>query len=196
MRIRTIALPLAALLVAAIGVASGCSKKNVSVDSLGNTVGEVVRYDGTLSLRGSHPYPQLVLETKDGAVIHIQSKTLQAELKSLQGMHVSLEGEVLTPMEKTYAPVMDALRYDMLRLPTGELPLVGTVMVIDGDCILTERTGRRYWMRGDLVPILREYEGERVWVVGTKGAAPNPPQNTTPYWVTGYGVLGQPAAGM
>jgi hypothetical protein len=35
-----------------------------------------------------------------------------------------------------------------------------------------------------------------MWVVGSKGAAPDAPRGTEPYWVTGYGVLGQPASGM
>lgn len=182
--------------IAATLVAGGCAKKTVRVDSLGHTVGEFARHQGKLSLRGSHPYPQLVLETDEGVAIQIESKGLKGELKSLAGMRVEIEGDAMAEIRETRTPVVNVLRYKMLRLPSGELPIVGTVMIIDGECLLTDRDGRRYWIRGDLASVIREYRGSRLWVVGSKGAAPNPPRGTTPYWVTGYGVIGEPAAGM
>lgn len=179
-----------------LAVALACSKHYTDVDVLGNSVGENVAYEGTLSMRGSYPRVVVVLETDSSGVIEIDSKTVQEDLKSLQGMRVAVEGEALAPVPESGTPRVDVARYHLLRLPTGEQPLIGTMLVLDGECILATTEGRRFWIRGDLVGILREYEGERVWVVGTKGAAPNAPPNTQPYWVTGYGVLGQPAAGM
>jgi hypothetical protein len=184
-----------ALILPLVGCGGG---KSVKGDSFGNVVGANVRFEGTLVMRGSQPFPQLVLEMSDGRVVRIESETLLPELKSLTSMRVSLEGEVLPEAKKPKMPVVNALRYRLVRLPSGEQPLLGTLTIIGNDCILTARDGRRYWMRGDLVPVLREYRGERLWVVGSKGAAGQDkvPDNTTPYWVTGYGVLGQPAAGM
>jgi hypothetical protein len=198
-RARAIVLPGAAVLFVLMASASGCGSKTKRMNA--ETVGEPVRYEGTLGLRGSHPFPQLVLELADGRLVQIESETIQDELKSLTSMRVSVEGEVvgMTKGQKRQPsmPIVDASRYSLLRMPTGEMPLLGTVMLIDGECILTERDGgRRFWIRGDLTGVIREYQGETLWVIGSQGAAPNAPRGTTPYWVTGYGVLGQPPAGM
>jgi hypothetical protein len=184
-------------LVLGLALLAGCGRPTPKVDALGNTVGEVVAYEGMLSMRGSHPNTRLMLEMEDGNLVQVESRTIQKELKSLQGMRIEIEGEVRTPRDKARTAIVDASRYRLLRLPTGELPLVGTIIVLDtGECLLGSTSGKRYWIRGDLVSILREYQGERVWVVGTTGAAPGAPEGTEPYWVTGYGVLGQPASGM
>jgi hypothetical protein len=189
----------AAVISAAVVGAMGCGGKSKKTSA--EVVGEPVIYEGILSLRGSHPFPQLVLELGDGRYVQIESDTVQEALKSLTSMRVAVEGEVIGMTKKTKhqpaMPIVDASRFTLLRLPSGELPILGAVAVVDGECILTARDGgRRYWIRGDLTSVIREYNGETVWVIGSQGAAPNAPAGTTPYWVTGYGVLGQPPAGM
>lgn len=186
----------AMITVTTLALTGSCSNPTVKVDSLGNAVGEFVRYEGTLSLRGSHPFPQLVLETAEGVLIQIESEGLKGELKSLAGMRVEIEGEAMPEIRETRMPVVNAARYKMLRLPSGEIPIVGTVVIVESECFVTGRDGHRYWVRGDLTSVIREYRGTRLWIVGSKGAAPNPPPGATPYWVTGYGVIGEPAAGM
>jgi len=174
---------------AALSIGGGCHEKQaLKTDSLASAaVGEVVRFEGALSLRGSQPFPLLVLELDDGSAIRIESKTLQGELESLSGMNVAVEGDVMPPIDKM--PVVNATRYEMLRLPSGELPLVGEVSIAGDHCILTERDGTAHWIRGTLTPVIREYAGARIWVVGTVGE--EAAGHAKSYWVTGYGVLSE-----
>jgi hypothetical protein len=182
------------LAAASLGAAGGCGgKKAAKVNPLEKAaVGEVVHFEGTLSLRGNQPVPILMLELDDDSVIRIESKTLQGELKNLTGMPVAVEGEVMAPIDKI--PVINVTRYEMMRLSSGELPMVGVVSIVGDNCILTEPDGKRHWIRGSLIPILREYAGARVWVVGSAGheGLTVEPKGAMSYWVTGYGILSEP----
>jgi hypothetical protein len=190
----TIALAVIVAAAVTLGAAPGCGGgKAARVNPLEKAaVGEVVHFEGTLSLRGSQPVPILVLELDDDAVVRVASKTLQGELESLSGMPVAIEGDVMPPMDKT--PVVNVTRYEMLRLPSGELPVVGVITNVGDNLILTERDGKRHWIRGSLVSILREYGGARIWVVGSAGheGLTVEPKGAMSYWVTGYGILSQP----
>jgi hypothetical protein len=179
------------LLAAALGAGGGCKERqSLKVDALKSAaVGELVRFEGTLALRGSQPFPMLVLELDDESTVRIESKTIQRELESLASMNVSVEGDVMPPIDKM--PVINVTRYDMLRLSSGELPVVGVVSIVGDNTILTERNGTTHWIRGTLLPIIRDYSGARIWVIGALGdeTAPGEPRGAKSYWVTGYGVL-------
>jgi hypothetical protein len=156
-------------------------------------VGEPVQVEGVLSMRGSTPHTTLVLEIGKDEVVMIHSKTIQAELNSLSGMRVAIEGESLPSIDGE-TPLINALRYRLLRLPSGELPVVGVVSVVGERCLLEATDGRRYWIRGDFTGLISDFDGAKIWVIGALGdpAVPDKPKGTVPYWVTGYGVLATP----
>lgn len=153
-------------------------------------VGERITVEGILSLRGSTPFTTLVLETEAGDIVNIESRTIQSELKSLVGMRCAVTGDVLEPM-RGGAPRIDATSYDILRLPSGELPVIGVLSIVEGQCVLETRAGARYWMRGDLMDVIRDHAGARMWIVGQQHDEKAPPAipYATAYWVTGFGVL-------
>ena len=173
----------------------GCGGKKTQKETSAETavVGELVRVEGTLSIRGSTPHTTLVLETGDDEVVLIESKTIQEELKSLSGMRVAVEGESMPSIDGE-TPIINALRYRMLRLPSGELPVVGMLRVVGERCILDGADGKRYWIRGDFAGVIKDFDGSKIWVIGALGdaALPDRPEGTIPYWVTGYGVLSTP----
>lgn len=177
---------------------AGCGSDKVRKDqkkvSLATAVvGEPVRVEGVLSQRGGTPHTILILETDEGGPVMIESKTIKKELASLSGMSVAIEGEAMPSIDGEI-PLVNALRYRMLRLSTGELPVVGIVGVVDTLCFLTTTEGKRYWIRGDFTGVISEFDGAKIWVIGSFGdpALPDVPEGATPYWVTGYGLLSTP----
>jgi len=176
--------------VATVGCGGKNSRNAASVDKA--KAGDLVTVEGMLSLRGNQPHPLIMLERNDGGVVVIQSSELQDELKVLSGMRVEIEGKVLPSIEDE-TPVVDVLRYRMLALPSGEVPIVGTLRLLDGACVLEATDGKRYWVRGDFTDIIMDFDGAKVWVVGSAGdlALPDKPDGTVPLWVTGYGVLSE-----
>jgi len=191
----TVRLTVVALALTATVAAGGCggnkTKKEAGLGEAG--VGDLVSVAGTLSLRGSTPHTILMLELADGAVVVVQSSKLQDELRMLSGMKVSIEGKVL-PSIDSESPLVEAQSYELLALPSGEVPLVGTVVLRDGQCVLETADDKLYWIRGDFAEVLKGYEGAKVWVVGTVGdaALPEKPEGSVPMRVTGYGVLSSP----
>ena len=171
---------------------SGCGGKKTQKEMPAGAaaVGELVQAEGTLSVRGSTPHTTLVLEVNDEEVIIVESKTIQEELKSLSGMRVAVEGESMPSIDGE-TPLINVLRYRLLRLPSGELPVVGVLSVVDDKCILESPDGKRYWIRGDFTGVISDFDGAKIWIIGTLGdaALPDKPEGTVPYWVTGYGVL-------
>lgn len=185
------------VLMLALGIAGCAGSKAHRETSAGDAaeaavVGELVRVEGVLSLRGSAPHTMLVLEIDEDDVVLIESKTIQAELKSLTGMKVAVEGESMPAIDgKT--PLINAVRYSMLRLSSGELPVVGTLSVKNDKCILEGGDGTRYWIRGDFVGVIKDFDGAKIWIIGALGdlSLPEKPEGTIPYWVTGYGVISE-----
>jgi len=180
---------LMAVLAAALTVA-GCGPK-VQVEELdGKITGDLVHVEGELQLRGNMPNPELILVTAgQGQQVRITSDELRDELRSLAGMPIAIEGELKRKSDDL--PRVEAKRYELMRLSTGEQPLVGMLAVQGEDCLLSANDGKRYWIRGDLVGVIRDYNGAKIWIVGSKGDAADAsqPRGTIAYWVTGYGVL-------
>jgi len=190
--VRPVAIALAVMAaVASAGCGGNKTKKATSLGDAG--VGDLITVAGTLSLRGSTPHTILMLEMSDGGVVVIQSNELQEELRTLAGMNLSIEGKVL-PSIDSESPLVDAQSYELLALPSGEVPLVGMVLLRDGQCVLETADEKLYWIRGDFADVLKGYEGAKVWVVGTVGdaALPEKPEGSVPMRVTGYGVLSSP----
>jgi len=179
-----------ALVLATIGCGG---KQSQRVSSLGDAgAGDRVSFAGTLSLRGNMPHPVIMLELENGGLVVIQSSEFQDELESLAGMRVKIEGEVLrSPDDEPTA--VKAHRYQMLPLPSGEVPIVGVLNFQEDHCLLEAADGKRYWLRGDFVTLLADFVGAKVWVVGKVGEAALSEKHaeTAPLWVTGYGVLSE-----
>ncbi len=174
---------------------AGCGgEKAKKTSSLGDAeAGEVVTVAGTLSLRGGTPHTFVMLEMDDGGVVVIQAGELHNELRALAGMRVSVDGKVMPSIDDE-SPLIDATRYELLALPSGEVPLVGKLSLRGGQCVLETADGKLYWVRGDFAAVLKGYDGSTVWVVGNVGdaALPEKPEGSVPIQVTGYGVLTQP----
>lgn len=173
----------------------GCGgKKSSGAANFGDAeLGEVVTVKGTLSLRGGTPHTFVMLETDEGGVVVIQPGELQMELRTLAGMRVSVDGRVMPSIDGE-SPLIDATRYELLALPSGEVPLVGKLSLRGEQCVLETADGKLYWVRGDFATVLKGYAGAAVWVVGTVGdvALPEKPEGSVPIQVIGYGVLTQP----
>ncbi len=155
-------------------------------------VGDRVTVAGTLSLRGNMPHPVVLLELENGGFAVIQSSEFQGELEALSGMKVKIEGEVL-PSPDDEPTAVKARSYQILPLPSGEVPIVGVLNFQEDRFLLEAADGKRYWLRGDFVTLLADFVGAKVWVVGKVGevALPEKPADAEPLWVTGYGVLSE-----
>jgi len=175
--------------VALVLVGCGTQAPIESLDA--RAVGDNVLIEGTLTLRGSMPHPDMYLAMDDGVEVIIESKELRDELRNLGGLPVAIEGKMKSMRDDV--PRVEAIRYEILRLPTGEIPLIG-ILYVEADALLLDATnGKKYWVRGDLVGVIGDYVGARVWVTGSLGDAggTRQPPNTIAYWVTGYGVLNE-----
>jgi hypothetical protein len=193
-RYKAIRMAVAALALTAVVATVGCAgnKTKKAAGLSVSDVGELVTVAGTLSLRGSTPHTILMIELADGGIVVIQSSTIQEELRTLAGLTVSIEGKLL-PWIDGESPLVDAQKYQLMALPSGEVPLVGTVRLQDGQCVLETADKKLFWIRGDFTDLIKEYEGAKVWVVGTVGdaALPDKPEGSVPMRVTGYGVLSE-----
>jgi hypothetical protein len=177
------------LLVLAAG--PGCGVRHVeSLD--GVDVGMRVRIEGTLSLRGSTPITTPVLETEQGEAIPLDAKdpSILAQLRGLSDMQVAVEGDVL-PLVDHNLPRLSAMKYEMLPMSDGKVPIVGIVSREDGQCVVTTDAGKRYWIHGDRADAIAGHAGSRVWVVGDifDTDANTRPRKSTPLTVTGHGVV-------
>ena len=172
-----------ALIIVALAVA-GC----------GNKPGKPLTIiDGTLALRGSMPNPDLVLEADEGPDVLLEADDFATEMRMLRGMRVSIQGDAESKLKNDMI-VLKVKRYTLLRLPSGEMPVMGWLEVDGVNLILHGGDGKKYWIRGDLEGVIRDFKDAKIWVVGTLGelgAGSGAPPNTIPYWVTGYGVLQQ-----
>jgi hypothetical protein len=123
--------------------AAGCGGKNAKkAASLGEAdVGEVVTVEGTLSLRGGTPHTFVMLEMDGGDVVVIQPSELQKELRTLAGMRVSIDGKVMPSIDDE-SPLIDATGYELLALPSGEVPLVGKLSLREGQCVFETDDGK------------------------------------------------------
>jgi hypothetical protein len=184
------AIVVSAMLASVVACGGKKSSKAGSVDSAG--VGDLVAVEGTLSLRGGTPHTILMLEREDGGVVVIQSNEFQVELKSLSGMKVSIEGNVLPSIDGE-TPLVNATSYKLLALPSGEVPIVGTLRTEGDNCLLSATDGDLYVIVGEFARVLVDFDGKKVWVVGTEStkAYPDAPRGAAPLEVTGYGVLSQ-----
>ena len=159
----------AALVTIVAFLAAGCGTK-APIESLdASVVGDHVLVEGKLELRGSMPHPDMFLMMADGTQVIIESMKLRDELRNLGGLPIAIEGEMKSMRDDI--PRIEAKRYELLRLDTGEIPLVGFLAVQGNDLLLDATNGKRYWIRGDLMGVIRDYNGAKIWIIGSLGDA-------------------------
>jgi hypothetical protein len=151
-----------------------------------------VRVDGTLSMRGSTPLTIMVLEVPGADEITLKGHDvdIETQLKSLDGMHVVVDGAVMPRLDPA-VPRLDVLHCELVAPPGGGNPVYGVISVENGACVLTTDDGKRYWLVGDLAPALSQHAGARVWLVGKKArhADGTKPRESTAFTPSGYGVM-------
>jgi hypothetical protein len=191
---RVFAIAVVALVACGLGGCAGGFKVVENADDIRE--GDHVSVAGTVSMRGSTPFSTVVLELPAGGVVSVYSENddIMAELRGLAGLQCQVEGLAGAPLSGT--PRLEATGYQLLPLPSGELPIVGVLSMEDGQYLLETAKKKRYWIRGDLAGAVAEYVGARVWIVGIKTDtdAPGRPDKTTPFTVTGYGLIDEAAA--
>jgi hypothetical protein len=140
---------------------------------------------GELSVRGTTTEPIILLESEDGTIYTVQPSSVARELARLEGMRVVVEGEVRGPLGK--GPLLfDARTYRILPLESGEEPIVGRVKMKNGQCILEEDNGTEWRITGDMISILTDFAGAKVWVIGKRWEADASKRQIR---VTGYSII-------
>lgn len=173
-------------------VANACASAPVVKSLDGLAIGSRVRMEGVLSMRGSTPLTIMVLELADHAEITLKphDEDVRQELRSLDGLRVVIEGEVIPRLDPEL-PRLDVQKCDLAKAPDGSTPILGTITMENGACVLSTDEGKRYWIQGDLAPALCQHAGARVWIVGkkVKRGDGTKPREATPFTPTGYGVI-------
>lgn len=147
--------------MAALSLAGGCGGKH-GRDGEGR---EELEVTGTVTLRGSSPFPLVTIVTADGSLYLIQSSDLSDELRHLDGMKVAVTGRITEV--KGESPILSVEWYDILPLPSGQRPIVGHIYGSPPDrALLIDRDGTRYEITGDFTMVLADFDGAKVWVVG------------------------------
>lgn len=172
------------VMVAAITVAlCGCGGSSGQGGS--RSVDEFVVVRGKLTELGGTPFSLLALETQSGKVYMIEQSSLAEELRTLTEMEVSVRGKVLR--DSADEPALDVISYDLLALPSGEVPIVGVIR--SGGLI--EDTNLVTWViQGDFETLLQTFVGAKVWIVGVPMQSVDRPDATyRAILVTEYGVI-------
>ena len=151
--------------------------------------GDTIYVEGKVSMRGSLPFPILLLEAKDGTIYMIDSSPQAEELKRLDEMAVGVSAKVL-PAIGGEAPAISVLSYDLLALPTGEKPVVGVLYASPDGVALRGDDGSAYVIQGDFEAVFKGLSGAKVWIVGEKLVDVNTSRgNVRIIHVTQYGVI-------
>ena len=174
----------AGAVLTAVTVAGGCGGMKGQGDG---QEARVVVLRGKVSSHGSTPFSLLLLESSDGKVYSIEPGEQADELRALADMDVSVRARVIPKAEDQY-PGLEVLSYDLLALPTGEVPIVGTIR--SGGLI--EDSNMVMWIiEGDFAAVLKTFVGSKVWIVGVTQESRLQPDGMTykVILVTEYGVI-------
>jgi len=156
------------------------------------SAGETLYVEGKVSLRGSRPFPLLLLESSDGKIYLIDPSPLSQELEQLQEMSVGVRGRML-PEVKMDVPTLSIASYEMLPLSTGQKPLVGTILQATAEGVTMRAQDDSIWrLEGDFKSVFLGLQGAKVWVIG-EGDAPSSPNarrdSPRTILVTEYGII-------
>ncbi len=151
--------------------------------------GDTIFVEGKVSMRGSLPFPILLLEAKDGFIYMIDSSPKAEELKRLDEMAVGVTAKVL-PEVGGETPALSVLSYELLPLPTGEKPVVGVLYASPDGVALKADDGSAYVIEGEFEPVFTGLSGAKIWIVGEQLSAVNTSRgNVRTIHVTQYGVI-------
>ncbi len=152
----------------------------------GGAEGDILVARGIVSSRGGTPFSLLVLETTAGKLYLIEPSRVADELRSLDGMEVSVRAKILPQAEDEHLAI-DVIDYDLLALSSGEIPIVGYIR--PGGMI--EDTNMVIWiLDGDFKDVLATFVGAKLWVVGVSMQSIDRPEATyRVLLVTEYGVI-------
>jgi hypothetical protein len=152
----------------------------------GGAEGDILVVQGKVSSRGSTPFSLLMLEAREGKLYVIEPSQVADELRSLDGMDVSIRARVVPQAEDEHLAI-DVIDYELLRLPSGEVPIVGYIR--QGGMI--EDTNLIIWViDGDFQDLLSSFVGSKVWVVGVPMQSIDRPEGTyRVLLVTEYGMI-------
>lgn len=159
----------------------------------GESAGETIYVEGKVSLRGSQPFPLLLLEARDGRLYMIDASPKAEELKRLQDMAVGVTARVL-PDVRGDAPALAIEAYELLALPTGERPVVGIVVGASPDHVTMRVDDGSVWLiEGEFKTVFLGLEGAKIWVVGDRRFAVNTGGgDIRSIHVTEYGIIMEP----
>lgn len=151
--------------------------------------GDTIFVEGKVSMRGSLPFPILLLEAKDGVIYMIDSSPKAEELKRLDEMAVGVSAKVL-PEIGGETPALSVLSYELLPLPTGEKPVVGVLFASPDGVALRGDDGSSYIIQGEFEPVFQGLSGAKIWIVGEQLAALNTSRGSMrTIHVTQYGLI-------
>jgi hypothetical protein len=181
----------AVCLLVVTGMLWGCG--GASGGKRNGEAGETVYVEGKISLRGSEPFPLILLETADGRFYMIDASPRADELKRLQDMPVGVTGKVL-PNVKGDAPALAVEAYDLLPLPSGERPVVGVIVMATPENVAMRAEDDSIWeLEGDFKTVFLGLVGAKVWIVGVRELAVNTARaNIRSILVTEYGIIREP----
>ncbi|MFQ5510732.1 MAG: hypothetical protein ACE5EO_02685 [Candidatus Krumholzibacteriia bacterium] len=175
--------------VAAMLLVVGCGGR--AAHDPGERGDGVIDVNGRLSRRGSSPFSLMLLRSAAGRTYMIQSSRLGDELRALDGMDVAVSG-FLVPNDEN-VPVIAVRRYDVLRVPSGEKPLVGIVRASragNNAIWIVDDNDVQWNLRGDFREVLMSFVGAKVWVTGIVERSINVGQGSMrTILVTEYGVI-------
>ncbi len=152
--------------------------------------------EGKISLRGSTPFELLLLESEDDTFYMIDSSPLSQELKRLEDMNVGVNATVL-PQVKGDAPALSVQSYQLLRLPTGERPIIGIVELSGNDVVVIRgEDGKVYVIEGDFKDLFSSYSGAKVWVVGESHHGNQQNDGKPTVMISQYGIIVAPGGAL
>ena len=176
--------------VLAVSVA-GCGSK----DGTGGGDGDdSIRVSGQVTNRGHTPFSTPFFESKDGQVYAILVSDVADELRELQGMDLSISGRLASARDGEL-PTIEVYSYEILRLPTGEKPIVGVIAGSPPDIWLVDEGGRRWIIAGDLHAVLLDFVGAKVWIVGDVDETRSD-KRASVLNVVGYGMIRPTTSGV
>ena len=137
------------------------------------------------------PEMGLVLTADDGRRFVVAESFVAEELYSLRQMAIVVWA-VDADAEGAGLAGIEVLRYTLAALPSGEIPVIGTLSEYIGRetsaaLLLTDEDGATYRLLGDAVEELSRMTGSKVWVAGRMPRSIDPDPNEIV--VTAYGVI-------